>query len=110
MKTQKKTISRKETKHLRGGAVLTYTPSLRASGEVLDAELQYRGKVKSFPAMTLQLIEAQIDVEKKEIDRSFERERLAKWNETARAIIAENGTLKAKTAAAPAKTTKRKRG
>lgn len=110
MKTREKTIAHKKTKHLRGGAQLTYTPSTKAFGEALDAELHYRGKVKTFHPATLQSIVGQIDAEKKRIDQDIERERFARWSETARAIIAENGTLKARTETAPAKSAKRKRG
>jgi hypothetical protein len=93
MKTQKKTaektVAHRQTKTFRG-ANLSFTPPTRSSGEVNDAELEYKQKRIRFAPSTLQVIESQIDAKKKEIDQDLERAKLAAWNATAAAITADH--------------------
>lgn len=97
MKTQKKTaektVAHRKTKTFRG-ATLSFTPPTRSSGKVNDAELVYKEKRIRFAPSTLQVIESHIDAKKKEIDKEIdqdlERAKLAAWNATAAAIVADH--------------------
>lgn len=86
MKTREKTIAKKETKYI-GKAQLVYTPSTSFGGSVNDAELHYRGKVVKLEPMTLSIAFDQAKKKIREIDVEIAKEALARWNETARAVI-----------------------
>ena len=106
MRAQTKTVTHKKTKTLRGGATLHFTPPTQYGGVVNDATLDHRGRTHVFEPSTLQVIEQQIDAVRKRIDQDIEREKLARRNAQALAIIAGNTPKASSRAVAPAKKTK----
>lgn len=87
---QTKTISRKTTKRLAKGSELTYTSPTRLGAPVVDARLTHKGRTIEIEQATLPIILGKVKSLTRAIDEALEREKLERWNATARAIALDN--------------------